>query len=381
VCFEYLHKRNTKQEPTLIEMSSVEKAQKTYPVNGVHALDSFTGIFEFVAREEWKNVPKNECAFNRQQVVGQNAICSTPPLIQKMREHLICKHQYSELAAKNMSDVQVIQETMHALNCATESCIFRHASMNEVLGGKVPLNELRNQLFKVDGATTLNGPLFDNSLNGLLYQWTLLDPTFLGLPFQFIDFMSDKNNVLRNLDFKKHLLAGRTCMGVVMNSDVHAPGRGKHWFALFFDFRSLDVDKYIRNAYNGDETSLPCTIEYWNSSGCEPYPEILAYGAHVKHAFKCAFPRVNLWCLSATRGRHQYSPSECGTFAPFYIWKRLQKTPMSHFLHNRIPDGIANMCRFLFWNLSSPIVATERKHKLHDEEEEQKKNEMQSLPM
>jgi len=334
----------------------MSRDKKTYPVHGVHALDAYAGVFDNVARERWENVPKNECAFNRQRILGPDAICSTPLLIEKMRTHLITKYGYPETDVMNMNYSQVIQETMRVLNCMTESCIYRHPSMNAVLGGKVPLNELRNQLFKVDGATTLNGPLFDNSLNGLLYQWTLLDSTFLGLPFQFIDFMSDETNVLRNLDFKKHLLAGRTCMGVLMNSDVHDPGHGKHWFALFFDFRSLDIDKYIRNEYAGNETSLPCTVEYWNPSGREPYPEIIAYWAYLTKQFKKMFPCINFWCLSATRGRHQYSPSECGTFAPMFVWKRLQKTPMSYFLRNRIPDGDANMARYMFWNNSSMLT-------------------------
>jgi hypothetical protein len=302
--------------------------------------------------ETWKDVPQNECAWNRQAMVGDGSVCSSPILIDRMRQFLT-KHHHAKHAVQQLSDAAVVHEVMRILHVNCESAIYREPSMDAVLGGAIPMNEQRNRLFKVDGATSLDAPLYDNSLNGTLYQWTLLDKTFLGLPFQFLDFADDRKNLLQTLDFKQHLQSGRTRIGVILNSAKSTLGHGEHWFALFFDFSRLDIDKFIRQPYSGKETSLPCTLEYWNSSGNAPYKEIRAYFKHVKRYFRKNLPFVNLWCLSATRGQHQYSHAECGSFAMLYLWKRKQGTPLQYFLRNRLSDSDARMTRFLFYNWSS----------------------------
>lgn len=133
----------------------------------------------------------------------------------------------------------------------------------------------------------------------------------------FIDECKKENNILTyNGDMKN--------FGIVFNTDVSSGG-GIHWFSIFIDFSSDSTDK----TYN---------IEYFNSSGYDirnkAFKQYFVNFADeiTREVKKCIFVKV-------TDIQHQRSDTaNCGSYALFYIWKRLNGTPYSYFSENKIKD-------------------------------------------
>ena len=109
--------------------------------------------------------------------------------------------------------------------------------------------------------------------------------------------------------------------GIVFNTDVSSGG-GIHWFSIFIDFTS-------------DETY---NIEYFNSSGYDirnkAFKQYFVNLADeiTREVKKCNFVKV-------TDIQHQREDTaNCGSYALFYLWKRLNGTPYSYFAENKIKD-------------------------------------------
>jgi hypothetical protein len=130
----------------------------------------------------------------------------------------------------------------------------------------------------------------------------------------FIDECKRENNFLTyNGDLKNY--------GIVCNTDLSSGG-GIHWFSIFIDFTS-------DSSYN---------IEYFNSSGYDirnkKFKEYFLNLADeiTREVTQCNFIKV-------TDIQHQREDTaNCGSYALFYIWKRLNGTPYSYFAENKIKD-------------------------------------------
>jgi hypothetical protein len=130
----------------------------------------------------------------------------------------------------------------------------------------------------------------------------------------FIDECKRENNFLTyNGDLKNY--------GIVCNTDLSSGG-GIHWFSIFIDFTS-------DSSYN---------IEYFNSSGYDirnkRFKEYFLNLADeiTREVTQCNFIKV-------TDIQHQREDTaNCGSYALFYIWKRLNGTPYSYFAENKIKD-------------------------------------------
>jgi len=109
--------------------------------------------------------------------------------------------------------------------------------------------------------------------------------------------------------------------GIVCNTDMSSGG-GIHWFSIFIDFSS-------DSSYN---------IEYFNSSGYDirnkSFKQYFINLADeiTREVKKCNFVKV-------TDIQHQREDTaNCGSYALFYLWKRLNRTPYSYFSENKIKD-------------------------------------------
>ena len=117
----------------------------------------------------------------------------------------------------------------------------------------------------------------------------------------------------------------------VINSDVYK-NPGKHWMALFVDMRKE-----------------PFTVEFFNSSGNPPVAEFTAWMQESVTRLESLGKRAETVCVS--RVKHQYSRTECGVYALWYIYCRLNGRPYSDFRDTVVPD--TDMFRFrqhLFWD-------------------------------
>lgn len=130
----------------------------------------------------------------------------------------------------------------------------------------------------------------------------------------FIDECKRENNFLTyNGDLKNY--------GIVCNTDLSSGG-GIHWFSIFIDFTS-------DSSYN---------IEYFNSSGYDiRNKKFKEYFLNLADEITREVKQCNF--IKVTDIQHQREDTaNCGSYALFYIWKRLNGTPYSYFAENKIKD-------------------------------------------
>jgi len=159
-----------------------------------------------------------------------------------------------------------------------------------------------------------------NRINvGIKYLYTM--------PIQMIDFAgTDKFSPteLGELDMVKDVIQkGYKTFAVILNTDVRTGG-GIHWFPLFCDFRTD-----------------PYTVEYFNSSGKHPRPQVndwIVKTVNRINSFKerggestnRIIRRVKRVILEGLQ--HQQSETECGLYSLYYIYNRLQGVPVEAFV-------------------------------------------------
>jgi hypothetical protein len=119
----------------------------------------------------------------------------------------------------------------------------------------------------------------------------------------------------------------------VMNTDVSS-GSGQHWICMFIDFRND-----------------PITIEFFDSAGDLPQnsfksamekfkDDILNFVEYSKYQYLINADGAckSVKTIYSSDFQHQYSTTECGVYALFYIRARMTGTPVDYFLKNKIPD-------------------------------------------
>ena len=106
----------------------------------------------------------------------------------------------------------------------------------------------------------------------------------------------------------KEYKKGMNSFSVVINTDT-SDGSGIHWFVIFGDFNN--------------NTKQPVTIEYFNSSGEKPLPEIHKWLTLTKNNLEKIINKEVKYII-VSEYQLQKSSSECGLFSLWYIWLRLQ---------------------------------------------------------
>jgi len=261
---------------------------------------------------EFKHELDNECAFH---VESNEGFCSPKELVDKLKK-------FSETRDDKLDKVKKTSlEILKAkYNCDSETCILNQYDVKRYVDPNMIERALKEN-FKPIGPRMNKDWLSNFNIDEVLrqIQKKYKDKHFFHVPYQMRDF-EKTNSELANLDWESKYKRGYRTFGTVMNTD-YSDGNGIHWFAIFGDF--LDDNKCY-------------TIEYFNSSGELPLPEVSSWMKRFKHSLNLDKPVKD---IVVTRIENQKSTSECGLYSLYYIISRLDGIPMEWFKKNRVKDS------------------------------------------
>lgn len=275
----------------------------------------------------------SECAPNI-----KDDVCSTDLIISYMKKYI--EQQTGKPFNGNRYDI--INMMTKLLGCdGTESCILSHPSF-EAVAGSGNTKKVKEERMMPYGPRDNTSLLNNYNIDEVLDKYTYKIQDFHHINFRMIDFAETepsefskkynsgepveqiKSSLLTFLDpifFKGE----KKCMGVVLNTDVHTNG-GKHWFALFFDFR---------NPNN-------ITLEYFNSSGNIPMEEVHDYLVKFQRKVCRAFPQSKCTIERVSSVQLQNSRTECGVYSCYYVISRAEGVSLRDFrnlCNTGIPDS------------------------------------------
>jgi len=297
-------------------------------------------------------------------------ICSTSTELDAMKRMI--KTKTGSDSFNHKSDFEVVEKAKLITKCNSESCVYNQPDFADEMGmEQFMIESLMNTRFMGEGPHDNANPLTNFNIKGVMQQFDSVYPDFQEIPFQMMDFMEPKgHNALRDFNFDSAFRNGKRTFAVIINTDRILPNDtrktiGKHWFCLFFDFRSLPSNFFSTRPARKTSTkkkslgrnvitTRSCQIEYFNSSGRAPYKEVREYFTHVKSYFETHYPEINLWQLSSNQAQQQYSDTQCGVYSLCYIEERLKGTPYCFFLKFRITDAdMAKLRKALFRHTDS----------------------------
>jgi len=238
--------------------------------------------------------------------------------------HILGQKDYTDVCLPNKILEKYgnsLQSALKSTGCETQECVLR----KEVSPGEY--DKLVKLLFKVDGHTDTT--LINNvNIDDLMLQWNNAFPYFYGYNFNMRDYIKhsfrngmvlDEPDTLATINQAILYSKGITCTGCVINTDRYH-GSGKHWMALFTDYRDKNNP----------------TIEFFNSSGNAPSPEWVNWMQKTQSQMLPLLPNVQI--VRVTSVRYQESKTECGTYSLYYVWARLNGRPLSEFINKPIED-------------------------------------------
>ena len=245
---------------------------------------------------------KGECAHN----LDNTTICMDDDVIKKISTELINKKQLHH-PGKLIDNIKNIENIKKIVDCDSESCILTKPIIHNIIGAHAANNQLTTK-FKPAGPHDSNDWFSNISIDGVLKQVSKKDPTFKHVPFQMVDF-EESNTELSKINFVNEYNKGIRSFGVVFNT-YYSSGNGKHWYAVFGDFRQK-----------------PFTLEYFNSSGSAPQTQITKWLNETKfkliEGLKLDANNVNVVRISDIQ--YQNDHHSCGSYALYYIIHRIAK--------------------------------------------------------
>ena len=232
---------------------------------------------------------------------GKKHVCST-------KEGIALIKQLLEIPDK-LTAKQVIDTAKKILKVDSESAIYDHPKIKVKMG----FNRVKNILdehFKPEGPKDNTQLLNNFDIDNNLKQWASkseqeFNKKVLHIPFQMRDFL-DKKTELATLDIYNLIKQGYNAFYTIFNTDV-STGPGKHWFALYAELKSDQVQ-----------------LEYFNSSGYPPMEPLLVW---MENTCYCLLKQHGIKCniVYATKGHQlQNSKTECGVWSLVYILSRLK---------------------------------------------------------
>jgi hypothetical protein len=243
---------------------------------------------------------ETECAFHKED----RGVCSTPEVIEKIGKFVSKENPSS---SKKKGGKKTIEEAKKILGCDTESCVVSHPLF--VSFARIPnVNRLLADHFKPDGPSTTENLLSNFNIDDVLVQFQkkFKDRKFLHIPFQMRDF-EKIGTKLATTDLAKVFQEYDT-FGVVFNTDW-STGNGIHWFCLFGE----------KEPGTGN-----IVLEYFNSSGKPPLPEIQTWLHKTQHYLERELG-VQVKVVYNTGVRFQDDEHSCGVYSLCYIWMRLER--------------------------------------------------------
>ena len=238
---------------------------------------------------------------------------------------------------------KVMELAKNKLNCKDERCVLTRKEIRNSISNHVIKKELLTN-FKLPGPTDVS--LLNNfNIDSILIQWNHKFHDFYPNNFNMVDY--DKvGDTLQTVDIKSDVYdKGYRTFGCIINSDTYS-GRGKHWMALFADMRGKDI----------------WTAEFFNSSGNPPVESWLNWMRKTTNRFKDISNAYNLEIkkfkqIRVSRIVHQESQTECGVYALYYIWCRLNGISYEYFQNNIVPDKwMFEMRQHLYIDFKRPMM-------------------------
>lgn len=258
-----------------------------------------------------------ECAYD----TNAKDICMTDDVLNQIRT--FAKKNKNIKASDPKTALRLI---VKSYNCETESCLLMNSEINNVVGEEKIKQQLKNR-FKPEGPYDSNSWFSNHNIDDVLQQIAKKyeSKNFWHVKFHMRDFESN-NTTLANADFVSKYNEGIRCFGVVFNTD-YSTGKGIHWFAIFGDF-----------------SKEPFTIEYFNSTGESPLPEISSWMKSTKFKMEKGLnKKVNDIVVSTIA--NQKDTHSCGSYSLFYIISRLEGVPYTYFSKNMIGDELMHEFR------------------------------------
>lgn len=182
-------------------------------------------------------------------------------------------------------------------------------------------------------------PLSNTQIDQTIEQWECGFPDLFNLEINMINFadyggtleqligaltkIKDGKAVELTMPETRHtrkLPPGKRIFASVLNSDMLG-GPGKHWTTVFIDLSKPHG-----------------TVEFFNSSGNPPYPEILMWQGRFIRAALDQGLCTDIEFVPVSNIKHQRGPTECGVYSLFYIWSRLNGRGHEFFKKNEIRD-------------------------------------------
>jgi len=248
---------------------------------------------------------------NKTECANEELVCITAK-----EKPLLTSFLKSEGIKVPNTENEVVQISKKVLNVQNESEIWHSPKLRRVMGSHIPELVLSKR-YKPEGPANSTSLLNNEHIDNTLKLWEengekIFGKKFLHIPFQMIDFEKEGTELAY---FNVADAIGKyDAFAVVLNTDVSS-GRGKHWFCIYGD---LNIAKN------------KIQIEYFNSSGNPPMPEVENW----LEKTKISLIRNNIYAdiiYSAPR-RIQMSNTECGMWCLVYIKSRLYNKP-PHWLY------------------------------------------------
>lgn len=245
---------------------------------------------------------------------------------------------------------QVVDQLMKKYHVKSQYELLEKPEIVSKVGRDIIESEKDN--FKIEGPWNSDELINDKNITGLMNQWHEQFPFFYPMPFEMIDFESEKDNpyvptYLAKTDFVGLVKQGYTVFGLVINTDVWK-NQGKHWFALVIDLRNfLDSLEKLKAGTINQSQVIPIQIEYFNSSGRDPKYQIHIKMLKILHEFSDYFRHLDPLYMSIPKIADvrmiseleiQKSHTECGVFSLIYIYSRLKNKPQNWFLDKGVKD-------------------------------------------
>lgn len=277
------------------------------------------------------NKKPSECA---PTISGE--VCSPDAIISLMKKFI--EDQTGKPFTGHKHDILNMMTKL--LECdGTESCILSHHRFESIAGSNT-LKKVKENRMMPYGPRDNTALLNNFNIDEVLDKYTNKIPDFHHINFRMIDFaqtepseFSKKYNDGEPVEVIKSSLltfldplffqGSKKCMGVVLNTDIHTNG-GKHWFALFFDFRNPN----------------DITLEYFNSSGNIPMEEVHEYLVKFQRKVCRAYPQSKCTIERVSSVQLQNSRTECGVYSCYYVISRAEGISLRDFRNTCNTKGI-----------------------------------------
>lgn len=255
--------------------------------------------------------------------VSNCSLCSTD-------KNVCITHNTIKTIASELKSAASIEGIRSATGCADDTCVIKTAATRGIITKNTAAREMAN--LKISGPTDA-GLLSNVNIDTILQQWMILfEGQFFAYNFNMLNYMDysfkngmtyDTPDTLATILWDDLYDKGYKCCACVINTDVYQGG-GKHWMALFADWRTPTW-----------------SVEFFNSSGNAPAPEWIAWMEKTKAQMNIRMKgAANVVTVRASSMKHQKSKSECGLYSLFYIWARLNGVSYEYFKTTLVSDEL-----------------------------------------